>query len=242
MNRNQTFTPAVIDQIVAYTNVKKRNVDKKLLANDLENTALRFEDITAYNKGPTYIGLSEQLAKIGKSADRLLDTLGFPDNSKNNDMRPWIRGELVAARINSQIKENEQEELKSKDFIDSAENVDDAIRMICQIRDWALHASEKKSLGKGKFGTQATLAHLNSKSLSAKAWLVTQRLPNLFEKHFGKKFGSSHNAVGEPAGPGARFIDSCLAKMGIKFKPVAFVKMIGRYSGPGKIDNNDKKK
>ncbi len=66
---------------------------------------------------------------------------------------------------------------------------------------------------------------------AALQYIITKRLPDIYEKHFGKKFGASisRSRKGRP-GPGLRFIQAVLTENGISRNPEAIKR---RFSSRG---------
>ncbi len=58
----------------------------------------------------------------------------------------------------------------------------------------------------------------------AEAWLITEALPSIYEKHFGREFGYSGSSKAGP-GPAIEFVRACLAALDIEKSPGAIVKV-----------------
>ena len=100
---------------------------------------------------------------------------------------------------------------------DSVEDISEAA-----LSAWHIYQAAKKSRLNDNPDDSAGIAGINTDDIqdSARQYLITRRLPRIYEKHFGKKFGKSIDRRGNP-GPGLRFIQAFLAENGDPMEPEA---------------------
>ena len=93
---------------------------------------------------------------------------------------------------------------------------------------WRLHEWAKS----GRAEVEGPKSELwEAEGPSVEAWLIGKKLPEIYERHFGRPFRVSKPAgrTGSAYGPGISFIQACLLPLGIPKKPDAIEKRWSRY-------------
>ena len=197
--------------------------------NDVELNYNVYRD--TYDKPLTDKQRKDGLNKITTNADNLLKALGFyqPDDNKNTPQQLLSSLFSAAERFaeeNGPYRDLKplQNELKNFDTGET-EIITDyqpekavwmAVEGVLRLKQWASTDVEHME--------QDDWRPWGPQGLSAEAWLIREELPKVYKGFTGQCLGYSTDPYSkERVGPGVRFIESCLIKLGIPKTPEAIV-------------------
>lgn len=179
------------------------------LANDLKKVARRFDIMRADAEFLSVHSQLDQLAKLKAAAERLLKLLKAVARSEAEE-RPKAQWLLVAIAPN----------LRDREML--AALTSDLERLLLLVEA----ARRRRSTPSG----DSLIIDLTADA-SPEGWLIGRALPEIYERHFGRRFGISkpHRSKGNPSGPGVKFILASLECLGIKKTSSAVAKMYERF-------------
>ena len=182
------------------------------LVGRLESVAKWWRVETEFQQEPTPSQLEERYTRIEWAAHTLLRELGASDTGGANEMPPALRfGSLQAqAAIDADHSGNPP-------TADGAELLEDRVKGISQIQDWARRAGDRE---RAKGGTPRAERHDRDDALDR----LLGGLIGIWVDIFGRPPGMSVAAperrnAGLPGGPMLRFIDACLTPLLGQVKP-----------------------
>lgn len=218
------FKTATVLKIVEVAGGLGTTGDAHTLQDGLETAALKFAIAQAWASFPD--DRFSYLSKLEKATRRVLKLIAGDENASELDAPKGIPQHVLAAFTTPQPgKELDLNEIDIVGLDTDLEKAQQLIAAAAWFRDRANAARVRLE----KPNTQRMDPRLEySIGSTPEAWLICEALPEIYEQHF-RRFGVS------TTGPGVRFIQHCLAAVGISKKPDAIKRMLVRYRAQGDI-------
>ena len=223
----------VIQAIMKAVGKSSKEPDPKSLAADLEHAARAFQISQLWHKSPSRDRRIESLKRIEHHCRIICNEVGVFGGTDSRDTKPFIFATLSRHAHDYADKHGAYPEFEptlfepdvGEEYMDYKADlaVSRALEGVWLLYRWAKAAREEAEDPSTNF--------LELEGPSAEVWLICKRLPAIYERHFGQPFGVSKawKSKGPPYGPGIRFIQACLAPLGIKKSPDAIEKSWDRY-------------
>ncbi len=230
------YTREIVAGIITNCGGLPPDGEPEKLGSDLEGAAVVFEMWGAvYGGPPSDVKRLKIFGDIGKLAERLSKGLGTIDSKDIRDTKPFIFSALVHQAAIYAAKTGPYPEFSPTPYNSSVggqatdygetEAVLNASQAVWRLYQWA--KAERKEAEKALL--------TDTEGPSDQAWLVAIKLPEIYERHFKKRFGVSKpgdslsldeqsRSRSEPYGPGIRFVQAALAPLGISKSPDAIEK------------------
>ena len=193
------YDPKAVQRIIEAVGYEPDTLDRNELASDLHGASVGFSIRQYLDERPADDALADKLSEIECAALKFINVLGIDGGRDIADVLPAVWYTL------NQHKS------------DSVEDISEAA-----LSAWHIYQAAKKSRLNDNPDDSAGIAGINTDDIqdSALQYTITRRLPRIYEKHFGKKFGKSIDRGGNP-GPGLRFIQAFLTENGYPMEPEA---------------------
>jgi hypothetical protein len=220
------FDHKITSAIITETGKPLANADPVVLSNDLNEVVETFLIWGLSKHQRTIKQKKDQLGSIAKHASHLVTALNKASQESLAQLYQCAEGDCVSL-VETNTKVYAREPVTK---IYASETVTEA-------RQSAEKLEQLANIAISVLDSLPPIAP--EQELTAHAWLISEGLSEVYEKHAGRPSGYSHSSgtVSGPAyGPWVRFIGACLEHLGIPKKPDAIVKMLQRNTKdiPGK--------
>ena len=169
------------------------------LATDLHDAFVNFDIRRSIDERPPDDALKNHLLRIERAARKLVEALGIQDGKELADAHPAVWFALSRRK---------------------PDGVEDTSEMVLSARH--LYQAAKSFRTDPDPDEKAKLPKfpIEDEREAALQYIITKKLPAIYKKHFGRKFGATIGRKGRP-GPGLRFIQAVLTENEISRSPEA---------------------
>ncbi len=198
--RNSHLPPyfQTVRRIVDAVGYKLVTLDEDL-ASDLRDAFINFDIRRSNDERPPDDALKNHLLRIERAAKKLVEALGIQDGKELADAHPAVW--FALSRRKPDGVEDTSEMVLSPRYLYQA------------AKSFRIDPDPDELAGVPKFP-------IEDEREAALKYIITKRLPAIYEKHFGRKFGKTIGRKGRP-GPGLRFIQAVLTENEISRSPEA---------------------